>query len=323
MNKILDTLFLPQMNQCGFHLGNGGGTANNYFSFAPREGVGKGYYNVFVMEEMVSITSKHFVLYKDSEIIWPQPEYLHIGYEHNGKNRLQGYLCKEDMFSFILPSMQRVSGIGISLMPEYYSMVLRQMRNVSESDLAAALLMLDTSPPFYAGKEILNQIKHAPVNRRAAGIYYDSKIKEMLALLVQWYDNHNSYTQSGVVSDTDKDAIKGLMDFIPQTLTKPLSVSQCAQYTCMSKSKLSFIFRQMTGKTLSGYYQYLRIEKSKELLSVTDKSIEQIANMVGYRTHAAFSAVFRSETGMTPRGYRKKLLAIPIGIVRTGHGAIG
>ena len=309
MNKILDTLFLPQMLQCGFDLGCHSDSLNNYVSFVPQKEIGEGYYNVFVMEDMFSITSKHFVLYKDSEIIWEQPEYLHIDYKQIGNVQLQGSLHKGDVFNGTLPSMQHVSGIGISLMPEYYTNVLYKMQNVSESDLVAALLMLNTTPHFYAGKEIINQIKLAPVNRRAASMYFDSKIREMLALLIQWYDNQNIYTHSGSISDTDKEAIKALVDLISQTLTKPLSIQQCSQYTCMSKSKLSFVFRQITGKTISELYQYLRIEKSKELFGTTGKSIEQIANIVGYRTHAAFSAVFRTETGITPSEYKKKLLS--------------
>jgi len=306
MNKILDTLFLSQMDQCGFNLGCNTGSFNNYFSFVPSKEIGKGYYNVFVMEDMFSITSKYFVLYKDSKITWEQPEYLHIDYEQEGSNKLKGYLSKGNIFNGTIPSMKNISGIGISLMPEYYSKILYEMKNVSENDLVSALLMLNTSPYFYAGKEIINQIKIATVNGRTASMYFDSKIKEILALLIQWYDNQNLYTNSGSISDTDKDAINSLVKLISKTLEKPLSINKCSQYTCMSRTKLSFVFRQITGKTISEFYQYSRIAKSKELLTTTNKSIEEIANIVGYKTHSAFSALFRSEIGITPSEYKKK-----------------
>ncbi|AMP19804.1 hypothetical protein AZF37_00200 [endosymbiont 'TC1' of Trimyema compressum] len=201
--------------------------------------------------------------------------------------------------------MKKVSGIGISLMPEYYSRVLKQMEKVSENDLFEALLLLSSSTSFYTGKEILNQIKNMAVSGRGIAMYYDAKIKEMLALLVEWYDNRNAYKNSDKILDTDRKAIEGLIALLSQKLKKPLPISECRKYTCMSKGKLSFIFRQITNKTISEYYQYLRVEKSKELLVATGKNIEQIANIVGYQTHAAFSAVFKLKCGLSPKEYRQ------------------
>ena len=49
----------------------------------------------------------------------------------------------------------------------------------------------------------------------------------------------------------------------------------------------------------------LRIEKAKNLLKSTDKSITEIAALCGIPDYNYFTKVFKSETNETPSKYRK------------------
>lgn len=65
------------------------------------------------------------------------------------------------------------------------------------------------------------------------------------------------------------------------------------------------------GKTYAGLYgkgDYLlqqRIEKAKQLLKQTERSIIEIAFLCGFNSHSHLSKQFRQLTGMTPTGYRE------------------
>ncbi|MCQ2052087.1 MAG: helix-turn-helix transcriptional regulator, partial [Bacteroidaceae bacterium] len=48
----------------------------------------------------------------------------------------------------------------------------------------------------------------------------------------------------------------------------------------------------------------VRIERAKEMLSKTDRSVFEIAIDVGFTESQYFSTVFKQETGYTPSQYR-------------------
>lgn len=305
MNKILETLFLPQLNQCGFQLCKNNNNLDHFYSFELSNRIGKGVYEVVTIEDKFAIVSKDFAFYDEAKIIWSQPEYLNIGHAYNENQKLDIFWSKGDTYSFILPAQSTVSGMSISIMPEYYAMLLDYFPEMSSQELLQMLSIAASCSEFSPALEILNQIKKLPVKGRAATMYYDGKIRELFALLIQWYDMQNYVKEAVSISNSDKEALSYLIHKMKQTLSNPMSISQCTKITCMGKSKLSLLFHQMSGKTISEYYQELRIQKAKELLGYTDMEIIEIANRVGYRTHAAFSSLFKSMCGQTPSQYRK------------------
>ena len=63
-------------------------------------------------------------------------------------------------------------------------------------------------------------------------------------------------------------------------------------------------FTQEIGMSCLDYIQALRLNKAKELLWETSKSVTEIALETGYGTPQYFSRIFRQEIGMTPSEYR-------------------
>ena len=53
------------------------------------------------------------------------------------------------------------------------------------------------------------------------------------------------------------------------------------------------------------YLQHVRIEKAKVLLRESHMSIEAIARQVGYNDIRYFKQLFKNETNVTPKEYRK------------------
>ena len=59
--------------------------------------------------------------------------------------------------------------------------------------------------------------------------------------------------------------------------------------------------------TFSDYIVSLRMQKARELLRDESKSIEQIAELVGYNDYFYFTKVFKKSQGISPSKYRKSL----------------
>lgn len=85
------------------------------------------------------------------------------------------------------------------------------------------------------------------------------------------------------------------------------SLNEIAEHFAHSPNYLSNIFSKEAGITIKNYIITERIERAKELLANTNKSISTIAAEVGYKNTPHFSTVFSKQTGITPTVYRTSL----------------
>jgi AraC-like DNA-binding protein len=72
----------------------------------------------------------------------------------------------------------------------------------------------------------------------------------------------------------------------------------------MSYSWFRRLFRQYTGISPQKYIAGLRIQRAKELLSGTSRSVKEIADAMSFENMDYFSSWFRKLSGMTPTQYR-------------------
>jgi AraC-like DNA-binding protein len=83
---------------------------------------------------------------------------------------------------------------------------------------------------------------------------------------------------------------------------------QLAQKIGMNESKLQLGFKYLHKKTLYQYLRWVRIEKAKELLTLTDHNIKFIAEEVGYDV-SNFNKRFKDVMAVTPFVWRKNVRA--------------
>ncbi len=91
-----------------------------------------------------------------------------------------------------------------------------------------------------------------------------------------------------------------------------LMVDDVAQEMSVSPSHFKRIFKRDVGYTFTNYLNMLRIQKAKELLLTSAKSITDIAFSIGYNDSNYFSTVFKQIEGVSPREFRKKMATSPV-----------
>jgi AraC-like DNA-binding protein len=69
---------------------------------------------------------------------------------------------------------------------------------------------------------------------------------------------------------------------------------------------LTFCFRQEVGTTPIKYLQRYRVNRARQLLAESDKSIAEIARIVGFSDSGYFSRIFHRETGVSPEEFRRR-----------------
>lgn len=94
------------------------------------------------------------------------------------------------------------------------------------------------------------------------------------------------------------------IQYIEQSITQPLSVSDVAESVDRSVSYFSAEFKKETGMNVSSYITRAKIEEAKRLLKYTDSSLVYISNFLCFSSQSHFQRVFKNSTGMTPLAYR-------------------
>lgn len=85
-----------------------------------------------------------------------------------------------------------------------------------------------------------------------------------------------------------------------------LNVAKVAEAFAMSTPYISKVYKQGKGMTILNYIHKIRIDVAKELLTSTSKTVNTIAQEVGFTYSHVFIRMFKKETGLTPGQYRDK-----------------
>ena len=99
---------------------------------------------------------------------------------------------------------------------------------------------------------------------------------------------------------------------IRKNLHNEISVQVLAEKMNVSTRTLIRKFKTQTGQTPLAYIQKQRIEAGKELLEDSDLPLDEIVSRIGYQDSSSFRRLFKRETGLSPREYRKQFTISPV-----------
>lgn len=111
-------------------------------------------------------------------------------------------------------------------------------------------------------------------------------------------------------TDTDmdinaKNKIKLAIKYINKHYNEDIAINDLAERFTMSPNYFSSIFKKETGKTTIQFIKDIRMNKAKEYLVESERSVVDIAKEVGYEDSQYFFKIFKKATGQTPLQYRR------------------
>lgn len=95
-------------------------------------------------------------------------------------------------------------------------------------------------------------------------------------------------------------------EYIKQNLSGPLTVQQIAAHFHYSRTRLSALYKEATGVGINEAITNIKIQKAKELLRCSQKSIAEISEELGFSSAQYFSYKFVKVVGIPPSKYIKK-----------------
>lgn len=105
---------------------------------------------------------------------------------------------------------------------------------------------------------------------------------------------------------SEDERIKHMLSFIQHNFSRRLTVRQIAGVIPISERECYRLFKKHLGISPGEYLTDVRLKKSRELLTETDKGILDIALETGFGSSSYFGKIFKQQMGMTPKEYRKK-----------------
>ncbi len=105
--------------------------------------------------------------------------------------------------------------------------------------------------------------------------------------------------------DSNSRIIAGAKEYVDDHfMDSDVSIEKICGTLHVSSSHFCALFKKETGETFLSYLNRYRMDKAKELIVSTDRSMNEIANGVGYADPNYFSFSFKKMWGVTPREYR-------------------
>ena len=99
-------------------------------------------------------------------------------------------------------------------------------------------------------------------------------------------------------------AFDELLNLLHENPDKWWQVKEMASYCSLSESQFRLRFKDRTGTSPKQYIDSVKMKLACELLAGTEKSIEEIARLLGYIDPLHFSRRFKFISGLAPTVYR-------------------
>ncbi|AHF74542.1 AraC family transcriptional regulator [Candidatus Sodalis pierantonius str. SOPE] len=104
-----------------------------------------------------------------------------------------------------------------------------------------------------------------------------------------------------------KTKIMAILSWIESNLTEEITLEQVSNRFGISRSLLTREFRGHTGKSLVDYCNARRVQKAAIALATTEHPVIRVALESGFSNLSHFHRQFKSQFGITPAAFRRKI----------------
>ena len=151
----------------------------------------------------------------------------------------------------------------------------------------------------------LNDLEVSQMMGNASPMYLEAKVTECLSLFMRETEGQEP-VNAKIVGFSDRDKIYQARDIICSEYLNPPSLHDLALRVGTNECTLKAGFKEAFRTTVFNYLFDYRMNIAIHYLLDTNKSIGEVAGLVGYEHQAHFCTAFKRKFNVTPSEYRLK-----------------
>lgn len=151
---------------------------------------------------------------------------------------------------------------------------------------------------------ILNSLINHKNHKRIKRISIEAKIYELLAFHI----NKTNMKSTSSLKKHDIDKILLARKLVEEDIQSPKSLMELSRRVGINDYKLKIGFKELTGYTVFGYLNKVRMERAYQYLSNEKKTVNEVAYLVGYKNAQHFTVAFRKMYNILPGSLNKTRL---------------
>lgn len=131
-------------------------------------------------------------------------------------------------------------------------------------------------------------------------MFLEAQVIELLMLQLEQIASY----QNGTTYNIKKHEIEKLYDakeIITNHMNEPFSLLELAQQVGTNEFTLKKGFKELFGTTVFGYWNELKMESAKQMLTEEGLTVTEVSEKVGYKNPQHFSTAFKRKYGLSPR----------------------
>jgi AraC-like DNA-binding protein len=160
----------------------------------------------------------------------------------------------------------------------------------------------DVMPLPAALHTMLGDILRPPYGGAMRTMMVQAKAMEVLCAALTRIAEHGD--DSMTIRPRDLAKVRELCEILQADPFSNTSITRLSRMVAWNESQMTEQFRRVTGTTVFGYRQKLRMDHALRLLQASDQSITQIAFDAGYEHASNFATAFKRTFGFSPREAR-------------------
>lgn len=146
-----------------------------------------------------------------------------------------------------------------------------------------------------------------PLKSAVEGLHAEASGGAVTSALHHWSELIHHYVLRFAQPHQPDSRLWRMWQRVETELARPWTLPDLAAIACVSEEHLRRLCRKELGRTPVQHLTYLRLQRARHLLSVTDDKVETIARAVGFESPFSFSNTFKKWVGWRPSDYRHSL----------------
>ncbi|NJR48419.1 MAG: helix-turn-helix transcriptional regulator [Leptolyngbyaceae cyanobacterium CSU_1_3] len=203
-------------------------------------------------------------------------------------------------------SGQRFTCVNVEILSDVLDSLLTDNRQQPSDRVRQLFQGEDWKVAFYptvtpAIRAIAQQMWDAPYRGELKRLYLQAKVMELLVIYLDLITEEPTQTRirPGLKPETIA-CLHHAKDILDTRLENPPSILELAQQVGVSDRTLLRGFKQLFDTTVIGYSMQQRLKRAEQLLRRGDRTVAEVARLMGYGSLWYFASVFKRRFGITP-----------------------